>query len=332
MNEPSHIVVVGASAGGFKAISALLTAIDGLPDMAVFVVLHVAKNSSGSVLTNLLQKNTSLTCKRAEDGLAIEAGNVYIAIPDCHLIVKQGYMSLIKGPPENRWRPSIDVLFRSAAVAYNSRVTGIVLSGLLDDGTSGMVAIKRCGGICIVQEPEEAEFEDMPTNVLQRVDVDYQVPVADIGYILNDLFSQPEKLPVKVPDDLLIEANITENMVSNIEDLEKIGTRSNYTCPECGGSLWSVDKDAVKRYRCFTGHVFTEGLLLEEQSEQVEESLWASIRMMEERRNLLLTTAYNYETIQNTPMAEQKRDEAVTMAKHIGQLKALINTLKEPKL
>lgn len=303
----------------------------GLSDIAVFVVLHVAKNSSGAIITDLLQKATPLRCHLAENGQNIAGGNVYIAPPDCHMIIKPGIIRLIKGPSENRWRPSIDVLFRSAAVAYNSSVTGIILSGLLDDGTAGMVAIKRCGGICIVQEPHEAEYEDMPSNVLQRVDVDYRVPVADIGYILDDLFSKLARPPVAVPDDILIEANMTESMSSNIDDLEKIGTRSNYTCPECGGSLWTIDQDPVKRYRCFTGHVFTEGLLMSEQSDQVEESLWESIRIMEERKDLLLTTAHSYELILNNIMAQKKFEEAASIEGHINQLKTLVVTLKEAK-
>jgi len=331
MKEPLHIVVVGASAGGLKAISALLAAIADLSDMAVFVVLHVAKNSSGAIITDLLQKATTLNCHLAESGQAIAAGNVYISPPNFHMIIKRGIIRLIKGPSENRWRPSIDVLFRSAAVAYNSNVTGIVLSGLLDDGTAGMVAIKRCGGTCIVQEPHEAEYEDMPSNVLQKVDVDYRVPVADIGYILDDLFSKSARPTVTVPDDILIEAKMTENMSSNINDLEKIGTRSNYTCPECGGSLWTIDKDPVKRYRCFTGHVFTEELLMNEQSEQAEESLWASIRIMEEKKDLLLTTAYNYELIQNNAMAQKKFQEVAAIEGHINQLKTLVVTLKEAR-
>lgn len=331
MKHPLHVVVVGASAGGLKAISALLAATSNVSDIAIFVVLHVAKNSSGAVITELLQKATPLTCYLAKNNQPIEAGSVYLAPPDCHLVVKAGHMRLVKGPPENRWRPSIDVLFRSAAVAYNSNVTGIILSGLLDDGTAGMTAIKRCGGVCIVQEPEEAEYEDMASNVLQRIEVDYRVPVADVGYILDDLFSQPLRLPTAVPEDILSEANMTEHMTSKVEHLEKIGTRSNYTCPECGGSLWSIDKDAVKRYRCFTGHVFTESLLLDEQSEQVEESLWASIRMMEEKRDLLLTTARSYQLIENADMANTKQEEAASMERHISSLKTLIETLKEPK-
>ncbi|MGN6180777.1 MAG: chemotaxis protein CheB [Mucilaginibacter sp.] len=331
MEAPSHIIVVGASAGGLKAISALLAAITNLSDMAVFVVLHVSKNSSGIVITGLLQKNTSLTCHLAQNAQAITAGSVYIAPPECHMVIKHSHIWLVKGPAENRLRPSIDVLFRSAAITYNSKVTGIILSGLSNDGTAGMASIKRCGGLCIVQEPDEAEFEDMPTNVLQQVEVDYQVPIADIGYILDDLFSKPPRPSVTVPDDIVIEANMTENMTSNTDDLEKIGTRSNYTCPECSGSLWMIDKDPIKRYRCFTGHMFTKELLMNEQSEQVEESLWASIRMMEEKKHLLLTTAHNYELIYNNTMAQNKFSEAATIEKHISQLKMLIDTLREAR-
>jgi len=328
MKGPAHVIVAGASAGGLKAISSLLPAIENVADAAVIIVLHVAKSSSGKVLTNLLQRVTTFNCHLAENDQKIVAGNVYLAPPDCHMIVKRDYIRLVKGVPENRWRPSIDVLFCSAAVAYNSHVTGIVLSGLSNDGSAGMAAIKRCGGVCIVQEPEEAEFDDMPSNVLQQVDVDYRVPVSDIGYILEDLFSKPPKPKVEVPVDIFIEAKMAENMSSHITDLEKIGTYSHYTCPEYGGSLWSIDNDPVKGYRCFTGHTFTETLLLEQQSEQVEESLWASIRMMEEKRDLLIITAHNYLLLGNEVMTQSKQGEADTMERHINHLRELARALK----
>lgn len=330
MKQPLHIIVAGASAGGFQALSALFAAIQHLPDTAVFVVQHMAKNSSPVVLRNILQKSSfSFVCITAANCLAIEAGHIYIAPPEHHLIVKRDYMRLIDGPPVNYWRPSIDVLFRSAAVAYSSQVVGVVLSGLLDDGTAGMVAIKRCGGTCIVQEPDEAEFHDMPSSVLQKVDVDFRVPVADMGYILDDLFSKPDAVPAAVPEDIVIETQITENMGSHITELETMGTRSNYTCPECGKSLWSVSNDPVKRYRCIAGHSFTEGLLLDEQAGQVKESLWTSIRMMEERRDLLLNNTRSYQAIGNAVMSQKKQQEAITIDRHISQLKKLIHSLKE---
>jgi two-component system chemotaxis response regulator CheB len=224
------------------------------------------------------------------------------------------------------------VLFRSAAVTYRSTAIGIVLTGLLDDGTSGMAAIKRSGGICIVQEPDEAEFADMPNNVLNNVDVDYRVPIADMGYVLADVFSKPPGEFVPVPRELEIEAEITERLATRIQDLEQIGEKSLFSCPECGGGLWHVKDPAVNRYRCYTGHVYTEKTLLQVQSESIEETLWVAIRMLEERRNLLLTVAESSSMNGLAKESEDKKRRAEDINVHIERLKTLLQTisLNEP--
>jgi two-component system chemotaxis response regulator CheB len=330
MDELKRIIVIGASAGGYQGIADLVAGLPADRDIAVFVVLHMSRDSAGAVVLHHLQLRTPLACKIAANGEPIQGGHLYLAPPDHHLIVKKGSMRVHNGPRENRWRPSIDVLFRSAAAAYDSHVIGIILSGLLDDGTSGMSAIKRSGGICIVQEPKEALYPDMPTNVLNMVDVDYRVPLADISYIITDNLSKPVRRMQPIPEDVRIEAEITENMVSNIDQLKKIGTHSNFSCPDCGGGLWKISKDGVHRYRCYTGHVYTERVLSDKQSEGLEESLWVSIRILEERRNLLTIMAgHEMEAGHAIESVEtKKRGEEVEI--HINRLKSILHAMDKP--
>lgn len=327
MNHPKSVIVMGASAGGLEAISQVLQKINPDLDAAIVVVLHVGRNSIGSILVQHLQKHTSFMCKIAEDGEPVLSRHVYIAKPDFHTLLTPNVIRVIKGPHENRWRPSIDVLFRSAAASYNSKAVGIILTGMLDDGTAGMSAIKRCSGICIVQEPEEAEFADMPTNVLNHVEVDYRVPISDIGYILDDMSTKPAQPDVQVPEDIRIEAELTEKMISDIEQLKKIGFRSDYTCPDCGGSLFELNHDVMHRYRCFTGHVYTEKLLLDKQSESLEESLWIAVRKLEERKSLLTTTAHHLHELNHPDLEAEKLAKAEEMKVHIERLKILLISL-----
>ena len=328
MNTITRLVVIGASAGGFKAVTDFISNFPEQDSVAVFVVLHVSKSSMGEVIVHHFQNHTSLTCKLPVNGEQIQAGHLYVAPPDHHMLVKDDEIIIHNGAHENRWRPSIDVLFRSAAVAYNSRVIGIVLSGLLDDGTSGMSAIKRSGGICIVQEPGEAEFSDMPNNVLNNVDVDYRVPIADMGYILQDLFAKPVSQSVEVPREIKLEADLTERIATKIQDLEAIAENSVFNCPDCGGGLWKIKNDTLVRYRCHTGHVYSEKVLMQVQSEEIEETLWVAIRMLEERRNLLLSVASHEKEAGLNGGGADKNKRSEEAAVHIERLKTVLQSIR----
>jgi two-component system chemotaxis response regulator CheB len=322
--EVKHIIVIGSSAGGIKAVDQLLGKLSpGLP-LAIFVVIHMAKTSQAEILLRQFQRSTSYECLIAADGLPITAGKIYLAPADRHLFIKMGMVRLTNGPHENRWRPSIDVLFRSAAAAYDSKVIGIILSGLLDDGTSGMSAIKRSGGVCIVQEPDEAEFDDMPRSVLNSINVDYRALINDMGYIINEVISQPQKDLLPIPDDVKIEAEITERMISSIHEMEKIGNHSNFTCPDCGGGLWKIKNETPARFRCHTGHVYTENALIEKQNEALEESLWVSVRILEERRNLFLNIAAREQEQHTGDAGFGYRQRAEQLSVHIERLKKLL--------
>jgi two-component system chemotaxis response regulator CheB len=320
MPELKYIIVIGASAGGFHAVSKLASMLPPDLNAAVLVVLHVSRNSSVTIIREHIQKQTGLVCKIAKNEDTISAGHIYIAPADHHLLVAKGNKIIVnKGVHENRWRPSIDVLFRSAANAYNSRVIGIVLSGLLDDGTSGMYAIKQSGGTCIVQEPAEAEFPDMPNSVLRSVDVDYRIPLTDMAYVLDDIMSKAPKEAVAVPEQVKVEAEIGERMSSSMQDVSKLGELTPFVCPDCGGSLWHLKEGRLDRYRCYTGHVYTENILLDKQIEKFEDAIWVAIRMLEERNNLLMAAASH----------DHSKTDKVDKEDRIAKLKMHINRLKE---
>ncbi|RAJ22200.1 two-component system chemotaxis response regulator CheB [Pedobacter cryoconitis] len=283
-----NIITIGTSAGGFSAIAKLVASFKQDLDAAVFIVIHLSGNSNSEIVLKGIQKHTQLKCRVAEDQQEIQNRTIYLAKADHHLLLTKGRILVTKGAFENHWRPAIDVLFRSAAAAYGSCVTGIILTGLLDDGVSGMFAIKRSGGLCIVQDPAEAEFPDMPNSVLNAMEVDYKVAVNEIGHILTDRFSHTVCVKKEVPADVKLEAEITRRMTTSMKDLTKLGEFSHLTCPECGGTMVKIANDAVPRYRCYTGHSFTERIFEDQQLKGIEDSVWVAIRMMEERKNLLM--------------------------------------------
>jgi two-component system, chemotaxis family, protein-glutamate methylesterase/glutaminase len=327
MANPDRIIVIGASAGGYQPVVELISKLPAEINAAVFVVLHMTRLSLGNMFLQRIQEKTKLTCVIPKDQTEIKRGHVYIAAPDFHMMVKDTSISISKGPYENRWRPSIDALLRSAAASHTNKVIGVILSGLLDDGTSGMAAIKRTGGITIVQEPKEAEFSDMPNNVINNVEVDYRVTLADIPYVIADLLAQ-SSLPEEkeIPLDVKIEAEIAERALINIDNLKEIAEQSLFVCPDCGGGLWAIKGDNVHRYRCHTGHVYTEKILLEKQGEALEESLWISIRMLEERRNLLMTVA-EHERERFPQEAVDKHVRSEELRTHIERLKNMLSLI-----
>lgn len=324
-----NIITIGASAGGITAVTRLISTFNDDLDAAVFIVIHLSRNSMVDVVLNTIQKKTELKCIIPHDLQPIENGKVYLAPPDYHMMLEKGIISVKKGAYENHWRPAIDVLFRSAAANYDSCVTGIILTGLLDDGTSGMYAIKRSGGLCIVQDPKEAEFPDMPANVLRNMDVDYQVSIDEMGYILTDIFSREACETSDVPADVKLEARIARRMSSSVEDVKELGEITPFTCPDCGGVLVKVANDAVPRYRCYTGHTFTEKALENEQVKGIEDSLWVAIRMLEERKNLLMTMRGPDISSDKHTANQHKKDRAEEIQLHIDRLKIMLTETGE---
>ncbi len=246
------IVVVGASAGGVEALQVLASGLPADFDAAVFVTLHIG--AGPSALDTILSVAGPLPAKRPKDGEQIERGTIYVASPDFHMLVAQGHIHLSHGPKENRTRPAINPMFRSAARNYRGRVVGVLLSGALDDGVAGLAEIKRCGGMVVVQDPETAQFPSMPSNAIKHVDVDYVVPVQEIGM-------------------LIARRAVTENTA--MQKQESIERRQvQLLCPDCQGPIWEERQGRIVEYSCRVGHIFSPLSMLSGLREAVEDRLW----------------------------------------------------------
>ena len=277
------IIVMGASAGGIDGFREILSALPGDFAGSVFIVLHIPPDAP-SRLAAILDRHAALPVTTAEDGARIEPGHIYVAPPDHHLILEPDKMRVVRGPRENRHRPAIDPLFRSAARSFGSRVIGVLLSGLLDDGTSGLQVIHARDGVSIVQDPSEAEFSTMPHNAVEFDSPDHVVPVAQIGPLLVQLAreSVPEKPAAKpVSPELNREVGVAEMNMDDIQ-AERAGDPSAFSCPECKGVLWEVEEADLARFRCRVGHAYSSESLLAAKSEELEAALWAALRALEE--------------------------------------------------
>lgn len=319
----SRVVVAGTSAGGLSALKKLVSQLPKDFPLPVLVVRHISADATGNVLLDELNKLNTLKCQHAKSGSNLKPGCLYLAPSDHHLMIGRDLKILVtKGAQENRSRPAIDPLFRSAAVAFGPGVIGILLTGYLDDGTSGMKAIKRCGGTCIVQDPEEAEYPDMPRNAMNNVKVDHCLPIAEMGALLYQLILR--KLPKRkpVPGDVLIEAKIAERTLSDLSSVNKLGDQVPFNCPGCGGVLWKIEKDSSLRFRCHTGHAYTAASLLAEQTKKIEETMWTALRMFEERKNLLTEMARGKKGVGSRSALERAKMSQV----HIDRIRAILQT------
>ena len=284
------VVVVGTSAGGVEALRALAQDLPPNFPAAVFAVLHTASNGPG-LISGILDRAGPLPAAVAADGEPVEPGRIYVAPPDHHLLVKGDRVRITQGPRENRARPAVDPLFRSAAACCGARVIGVVLTGYLDDGASGLAAVKACGGLTVVQDPDDAAYPDMPQSAIEAADPDYVVPLHGVGPLLRRLAGEPAAPAPDPPRHILLEARIAERAMSDVPAENDMGRPVPVGCPECGGPLWEVEEDAVTRYRCHVGHGYTAQTLIADQDAAVERALWAALRTMEERANMLRTMA-----------------------------------------
>lgn len=317
------IIVVGASAGGFQALKDLIKQLPDNFPAAIFIVWHIMPDRP-SVLPDILQRFSALKISHAADGERFQHGRVYVAPPDHHILLENEAIRVTRGPKENRFRPSVDVLFRSAAVEHGARVTGVVLTGMLDDGASGLYAIKQQGGIAVVQDPVEAEFPDMPLNAMRAVKVDYSISLAEMGNLLIRLVTEPIN-PIQknsVPESLKMEIDIAKAVDAFEIGSLNLGEKTSLTCPECHGALKEIQEDKLIRYRCHTGHAYSLNALLEEVRENIESSLWKALSKIEESEILLnrviksLPKSENSEVIR---VLEEQTQKAREKAKLVRQ-------------
>jgi two-component system, chemotaxis family, protein-glutamate methylesterase/glutaminase len=263
----------------------------GLPrdlPAAVFVVHHFPANSV-SALPSILSRAGSLPAVHAVHEQEVQPGRIYIAPPDRHMLIVENRIHLSRGPRENGHRPAVDPLFRSAARSFGRRVIGVLLSGSLDDGTVGLMAVKRHGGLAVVQDPGEALYPAMAQSAMDRVGVDLVLPVQEIAQLLTRLTREPvasqEGKTAMLPEEEEVQ-DPAESGTAAIADGPLPGPPSTLTCPDCGGALWEQVDGELVRYRCHVGHAYTVDSMVGAQAALVEAALWTAIRALEEKAQL----------------------------------------------
>ena len=313
LNGTSRLIVVGASAGGVEALTQLAR---GLPDdfpASILVVIHISPQAP-SLMPAILNRSGPLPAEHAENGETIRPGRIYVAPPNRHLLVKPGRLMLTVGPKENSARPAVDPLFRTAARAYGPWVVGVILSGGLDDGTVGLLEVKRNGGVAVVQDPEDAPFPGMPESAVRNVDVDHVLPLSDIPALLVHLANKPVPRAkgaafMKHRRDT-DEPDISEVGTDALKSKPLPGPPSAFTCPECGGALWELASDNLLRYRCHVGHAYTAEALASAQVEKLEDALWSAVRALEEHAAMRRRMAARALKGNLSQMAEQYQNQA----------------------
>jgi two-component system chemotaxis response regulator CheB len=275
---PHHnIIVIGASAGGVETLCELTKNLPKGFAASIFVVMHIGSQSS---LPEILSRCGKLPAIAAQDGKPYQNGCIYVAPPQSHLALKEGTTILSRGPRENGHRPAIDVLFRSAARLHDSKVIGVILSGGRDDGTAGLYAIKKRGGIAIVQDPSEAIAPDMPRSALQTVDVDFCLPLAQLIEVLIWLVHGDAG---RVNESKNGEIDMNDEANGTHPTSEPPGEQVPLACPECNGPIYEVKEGELSRFQCFVGHAFSPESLSEQHTEAFERALWTTIRTLKER-------------------------------------------------
>jgi two-component system chemotaxis response regulator CheB len=327
------LVVIGASAGGIEALQQLLGALPHDLDAAVLIVLHTSSHAGG-MLPQILQRAGKLPASHPEDGTQIRKGHVYVAPPDRHMIVEGDRIRIIRGPRENLHRPAIDPLFRSAASSWGRRVIGVILTGLLDDGTVGLMLVHNRGGKAIVQDPKTAMFAAMPSNALEQVPGAYVLSLHEISEMIVRLTKE------EIPEQAIAyaspngraekETRITELDMSQIENEDRPGQPSPFACPDCGGVLWELEDNGFLRFRCRVGHAYTARNLGAEQRHAVETALWSALRALEESASLYRRMAERASSGAHPQAADQFEERAVNTSENARVLRDFLLQVNQP--
>lgn len=300
--DKHDLIVVGASMGGVEALMGLVEQFPKDLPAAVCIVLHISAGHR-SVLPELLSRAGPLLAVHPKDGEPLTKGRIYVAPNDRHLLVEQGRVRVVKGPRENNHRPAVDPLFRSAALAYGPRVVGVVLTGAMDCGTAGLLAIQRQGGLTVVQEPADAYCPDMPRSVLEHMKVDHCVPLEGMGALLSRLADSPvpraangtkgtkgskgsKGSKVRSSQGLKREMGKLKGDPEAVNMPPAEGQPSHFSCPDCGGVLFEQDEQGQLRFDCRVGHAFTDNALVLGQNRALDVALWAAVRSLEENAAL----------------------------------------------
>jgi two-component system, chemotaxis family, protein-glutamate methylesterase/glutaminase len=279
------VLAVGTSAGGVEALLFLAKSFRRDFPASVLITIHLPSHIP-SALDELLTGAGPLPAAFATDGERLKKGRIYIAPPDRHLLLDGDRLSLGCGPRENNARPALDPMLRAAAVCCGFRSVGVVLTGTLGDGASGLWALQQCGGTTVVQDPKDAAFPEMPTAALNRGRPDHVVPLADMPALLDSLAHQPAGAPVPAPRGTRYEveiARIGSPGMSNMDHMDGLGRRSVLACPDCGGVMWEIDEGDLVRYRCHVGHTYTAEVMSVALDDSLRRALASALRALEER-------------------------------------------------
>ncbi|MFC6739330.1 chemotaxis protein CheB [Methylobacterium tardum] len=325
------IIVIGGSSGATLPLKTILGTLPKDLPAAVFVVVHIPARSLG-LLATVTAAAAHMPVHPAADGMAITPGNIYLGVPDYHLILADGRIRLGRGPRENMARPSIDPLFRSAAVSYGPRVIGVLLSGLLNDGTAGLDAIKRCGGLALVQDPTDAIADEMPRSALSALEVDLTLSATRIGDVLADLVRDPAGPPRPVPPELRLEVDIAAGARVDSDVIGRLGSPAALSCPQCGGVLSTMKDGKPLRFRCQVGHGYTAELVAKEQENSVGEAMRVALRIIEERAELVRRMAADGREAGRRALAEMYDERAAEYRAYAETIrKAVLQTLPSPE-
>lgn len=322
------IVTLGASSGGLEALKTFFESVAPALPVSFFVASHVPGHHR-SHLPQILEQCGPYRAGFAEHGAEIRPGYIHIAPPDLHLMFDDGRIRLSAGPRENFWRPSIDVLFRAAAVAHGPRVIGIVLSGTLDDGSAGLGAIVQCGGRAYVQDFNEAAYPEMPESAARNVASAEVLRVGEIAARVSRLAGEAPMHPrPPVPKELRMEVRIAEGEAAAAEESMTVGEATPLTCPDCGGPL-RRQPGGESRYRCHVGHAFGPQTLMDGTQKQTESSLWSAIRQFQQRSNLNRSMAERERQLGRNRGAEIYEKRAAEGEEHAAVLRSLLTRLAQ---
>lgn len=279
------VVVVGASAGGLNALRQMVAYLPADLPASVLVTTHLAPTVPSKVAVTLARAGAMPTVEAA-DGMPMTAGRIHTAVPDRHLVIDDhDVLRLTRGPRENRVRPAVDALFRSAARWCGPRVIAVVLSGALDDGAAGLAAVVECGGVGLVQDPQDAMFDGMPRAALAAVPGAVALPAAQLARKITELAGRPVRTMPTGPSEALIwETDMIRNGRSKIA---QAGEFVGLGCPECGGGMRSVTNGNAVHFICHTGHSYSPTSFMAARDDTVESAVWTALSAMQEKATVL---------------------------------------------
>ncbi len=325
------LIVLGTSMGGVDALARLVAKLPQDLPAALLIVEHLPVTCR-TRLPAILSRAGPLPATLAQDGAPIERGHIYVAVPDYHLLVEGNRLKLMHGPRENRFRPAIDPLFRSAARHFGARVVALLLTGGPGDGVAGLLAVRHAGGVAVVQDPEDAFAAALPSAAIEIAGADHVVALADMPALIARLVDQGGSVPsggsaMNVDPIEQMPHIVGETMRSQV-DGEREGKPSVFICPECGGLLWQVKQPEMMRFRCHVGHAYNASELLEGQTETLEAALWTAVRIFRERAVLARQMAKKERAANHADAAGRYDEQAEVSEKHANAI--IDNLLKQP--